>query len=110
MLLFTWDKRFKKIVLKSDSSDVVGHINKDRVNMDRNYILIIQIKSMLDNDWEVKTLHVYKKTNCIADWLTNYKLVRDLLDRESDVLVESPLEIYTLLYYDLIRSIVPRLI
>ena len=65
---------------------------------------------MLGRDREVKTLHVYRETNCAVDWLTNYGLTRYLIDRESNVLSEPPLELYTLLYYNLIGSTVSRLI
>jgi hypothetical protein len=33
---------------------------------------------------------VYREANCVADWLANYGLTRDLLDRGSDVLEEPP--------------------
>jgi hypothetical protein len=44
----------------------------------------------------------------VADWLANYGLTRDLLDRGSDVLEEPPSGLYPLLYYDLIGSTVTR--
>ena len=46
----------------------------------------------------------------VADWLANYGLTRDLLARESYVLEDPPAGVYTLLYYDLIGSTIPRLI
>ena len=52
----------------------------------------------------------YRETNCVADWLTNYGLTKDLLDRGLDVLEEPPSELYPLLYYDLIGSTIHRLI
>uniref|UniRef100_A0A6N2KYB2 Reverse transcriptase zinc-binding domain-containing protein n=1 Tax=Salix viminalis TaxID=40686 RepID=A0A6N2KYB2_SALVM len=50
------------------------------------------------------------EANCVADWLANFGLSRDLLDRGSDIITEPPSGIYTLLYYDLIGSTILRLI
>ena len=44
----------------------------------------------------------------MADWLANFGLGRDLLDRGSDVITEPPSGIYPLLYFDLIGSTIPR--
>ena len=109
-LLLTWEKGFKKVVLESNSKVVVGIINGDIVRVDKNYNLVMQIKTMLGRDWEVKTFHVYREDNCVADWLANFGLTRDLLDRGSDVITDPPAGVYTLLYYDLIGSTIPRLI
>ena len=70
----------------------------------------MHIKGTLGRDWKVKTLYVYWETNCVVDWLTNYELTRDLIDKYLNVLTEPPSEFYTLLYYDLIRSIISSLI
>ena len=78
------------------------------VRVDRNYNIIMQIKGMLGRNWEVTTYRVYREANCVADWLANYRLTRDLLDRGSDVLEEPPLGLYLLLYYDLIGSTITR--
>lgn len=43
----------------------------------------------------------------MADWLANFGLSRDLLDRDSDIINDPPSSIYTLLYYDLIGSTIP---
>ena len=94
--------------LESDSKVVVGLINEESVRVNRNYNIIMQIKGMLGRDWEVTTVHVYREANCVADWLANYGLTRDLLDRGSDVLDEPPSGLYPLLYYDLIGSTVTR--
>ena len=94
--------------LESDSKVVVSLINGDSVRVDMNYNIIMQIKGMLGRDWEVTTYHVYREANYVADWLANYGLTRDLLDRRSDVLEEPPSGLYPLLYYDLIRSTVTR--
>jgi ribonuclease HI len=107
-LQLAWDRGFRKVDLESDSKVVVGLINGDSVRVDRNYNIIMQIKGMLGRDWEVTTYHVYREANCVADWLANYGLTRDLLDRGSDVLEEPPSGLYPLLYYDLIGSTVTR--
>eukprot|EP00258_Populus_trichocarpa_P027694 XP_024443713.1 uncharacterized protein LOC112324533 [Populus trichocarpa] len=107
-LQLAWDRGFRKVDLESDSKVVVGLINGDSVRVDRNYNIIMQIIGMLGRDWEVTTYHVYREANCVADWLANYGLTRDLLDRGSDVLEEPPSGLYPLLYYDLIGSTVTR--
>ena len=61
---------------------------------------------MLGKTWEVKIVHIYREVNCVAGWLTNYRLTIDLLDKESDVLAKPPSRLYILLYYDMIVSIV----
>ena len=109
-LQLTWDKGFRKVVLESDSRVVVGLINGDKVSVYRNYNLTMQIKGMLGRDREVTTLHIYREVNCMVAWLANYVLTRDLLDSGLDVLEEPPLGMYLLLYYDLIKSIIPCLI
>ena len=80
------------------------------VRVDSNYNIIMQIKGMLGRDWEVTTVHVYREVNCVADWLVNYGLTRELLDKGFDVLEDPPSGLYHLLYYDLIGSNIPRLI
>lgn len=97
------------MILESDSSVVVGIMNGDKVSMDRNCTLIMKIRDMLDKAWEVRTVYIYRETNCVADWLANYGLSRDVIDRQSDVLMDPLSRLYTLLYYDLIGSTIPRL-
>ena len=109
-LLLTWDKGFRKVVLESDSRVAVGFITGDNVRVDKNYNLIMQIKNMVSREWEVEILHVYREANCVADWLANFGLTRELLDRGADIITDPPSGLYTLLYYDLIGSTVPRLI
>ena len=109
-LNLTWDKGFRKVVLESDSRVVIGLINGESVRVDRNFNLIMQIKNILGRDWEVIILHVYREANCVAYWLTNFGLTRDLLVRGADTISDHPSVIYPLLYYDLIGSTIPRLI
>ena len=109
-LQLTWDRGYRKVILESDSRVVIGLINGDTVSRDRNFNLVLKIKGILGRDWEVKSFHVYREANCVADWLANYGITRDLLDRESDVLEDPPAGIYTLLYYDLIGFTIPCLI
>lgn len=97
------DKGFKKVILESDSVVVINLIIKNNATMDRNYNFIMQIRRLLDRDWEVQTTHVYREANSAADWLANYGLTRDTLDRNFDVLEEPPSELYSILYYDLIE-------
>ena len=59
-LQLTWVKGFQNVILESDSCVVIGLINDDRVGMDKNYNLTMQIKDMLGRDWEVKTLYFYR--------------------------------------------------
>jgi len=64
----------------------------------------MHIKRLLDRDWEIKTTHVYREANLTADWLANYGLTRDTLDKNFDVLEEPLSWLYSILYYDLIES------
>ena len=98
------------MILESNSRAVVGIVNGDSVRVDRNYNMIMKIRELLGKDWEVKTLHVYREANCVADWLANFELTRDLIDRWSDNFTDPPVGIYILLYYDLIGSIITLLI
>ena len=109
-LQLTWDRGYRKVILESDSRVVIGLMQGDTPSMDRNYTLTMQIRDMLERDWEIQTVHIFREANCVADWLANYGLSRDVLDSQTDVLTDPPSGLYTLLYYDLIGSTIPRLI
>ena len=106
----TWDKGFRKVVLESDSKVIVGIIKGDTVRVDRNYNLIMQIRGLLGREWEVKIFHVYREANYVVDWLANFGLTNELLDRRADIITDPPSKLYSLLYYDLIGSTISRLI
>ena len=86
----TWDKGFRKVVSEFDSRVVVGVIKGDAVRVDRNYNLIMQIRELLDRDWEVKIFHVYREANCVAYWFANFGLTKDLLDRGTNIITDPP--------------------
>ena len=107
-LQLTWNTGIRRVVLESDSKVVVKLIKNGSGGVDTHYNLIMQIKAMLGREWDVEILHVHREANYVADWLTNFGLGRDLLDRGSDVITEPPSGIYPLLYFDLIGSTIPR--
>ena len=109
-LHMTWDRGFRKVVLESDSRVVVEIIKGDTMRVDRNYNLIMQIRGLMGREWEVKMIHVYREANFVADWLANFGLTRYVLERGANIITDPPSGLYSLLYYDLIRSTIPRLI
>jgi hypothetical protein len=46
----------------------------------------------------------------VADWLANFGLTKDVLERRADIITDPPSGLYSLLYYDLIGSTIPLLI
>ena len=109
-LQLVWAKGFRKVLLESDCRVALGLITGDCVKIDRNYNLTMHIRAMLGRDWEIVTGHVYREANCVADWLANFGLKRDLIDRGADIITDPPTGLYLWLYYDLIGSTIPRLI
>ena len=98
----------KKNIYLKDFKTIKYMCINSRCTLPRSTQLRLYIKGILGRVWEVTTYHVHREVNCVADWLANYELTRDLLDRGSDVLKEPPSGLYPLLYYDLIRSTFTR--
>lgn len=61
-LELAWSKGYRKL----DSAIVMDLITKDKINIDRNYCLIMKARNLLAKE-EVQTTHVYREANSVAD-------------------------------------------
>ncbi|KAJ6916919.1 hypothetical protein NC652_019353 [Populus alba x Populus x berolinensis] len=67
MMVFTglelaWSKGYRKL----DSAVVIDLITKDKINIDRDYCLIMKARNLLAKE-EFQTTHVYREANFVAD-------------------------------------------
>ena len=109
-LKLAWSLGFLKIILEYDSLIVVGLCLKQSVKADASFALVNRSREALNRDWIVQVQHFYRKANAAADWLANFRLSTHPFSRE-DSTINDPLEgLYWFLYYDLIRTVFPRLI
>lgn len=53
-LKLVWSKVFQQIILELDSTLLVDLIIKDKINIDKNYNLIMQARDLSSKDWEVQ--------------------------------------------------------
>ena len=69
-LKLAWDMGFKFIHLELDSMTVLNWLIEKTANFPTNIMpLILDCRNLLDRDWEVRVLHVYRETNACADAL-----------------------------------------
>jgi hypothetical protein len=56
---------------KSDRLVIITILNmtftNDKVIIDKNYNLTMQVRYFLAKDWDIQVIHVYKKTNSAAN-------------------------------------------
>jgi ribonuclease HI len=65
-LKLAWSKGYRKIIVESDSAIVMDLITEDKINIDRNYCLIMKARNLLAKE-EVQTTHVYREANSVPD-------------------------------------------
>jgi hypothetical protein len=66
-ILLTWSKGSQKLTVESDSAIVIDLITKNKININRNYSLIMKARDLLAREWEV-----YRKANFIADCVAKF--------------------------------------
>ena len=70
-LALAWDMGFKFIQLEIDSNVVLTWLIDHNVTYPPNMIpLICDCRNLMDWDWEVRVLHVYREANACAVTLT----------------------------------------
>ncbi|CAN1828453.1 Putative ribonuclease H protein At1g65750 [Linum perenne] len=70
-LNLAWDLGVRKILLQSDSIAVVGSIHDAPDEDARHSATVLQIHELLNREWEVKTSHVFREGNRVADLLAH---------------------------------------
>ncbi|CAN1169310.1 Putative ribonuclease H protein At1g65750 [Linum perenne] len=71
-LNLAWDIGVRKILLQSDSMAVVGSIHDTPDEDARHSATVLQIHELLNREWEVKTSHVFREGNRVADLLLEW--------------------------------------
>jgi len=76
--------RIRKLVLESDLTNIaLTLITQDTSRVDNNHALIPYIaKSLSARDREVKVQHGCREANASTNWLANFSLTKNPLDRE----------------------------
>lgn len=92
--------RIRKLVLESDLTIAWTLITQDTSRVDNNHALITIAKSLSARDREVKVQRGCREANASTNWLANFSLTKNPLDRELWMLKYPSMSLYSLLYYD----------
>ena len=69
-LALAWDMGFKYIQLELDSSVVLMWLTEQNATYPLNMLpLLCDCRNLMERDWEVRVLHVYREANACADAL-----------------------------------------
>lgn len=72
-IMLAWHKGFKNVILESDSMDLVNLMNDRRFGQFHVYATLVgEIKRLLQCDWIMKIMHVYRDANICADTLAKH--------------------------------------
>jgi hypothetical protein len=74
---------FLKVILESESKLVVQLIMQVSITVEANYSLVAKPKELLDREWKIKVQYVYREANHATDWLANFSLSMNSLDRSN---------------------------
>ncbi|KAJ1437578.1 Ribonuclease H domain [Sesbania bispinosa] len=70
-LLMAWDKGLCKVLCESDSPEVVHLLHLELIPESTPYKdLLLEIRNLLQKNWDVSLAHVVRETNYVADFLT----------------------------------------
>ena len=69
-----WENGFRRIQVGVDNKSAVHLLTMASVTEKENANLIKAIRNFLEWDWIVQLEHVYRETNCAADFLASYSL------------------------------------
>ncbi|CAL1399428.1 unnamed protein product [Linum trigynum] len=70
-LKIAWEEGYRKIELNLDSETAISIINNHSEDDHRHGQTAAMFRNLLDRDWEIKISHVYRESNCAADYLAN---------------------------------------
>ena len=73
-LLLAWNRGFRKVILESDSQNLISNLNLADKKKRENVVLSLFLRciEILNRDWQVLLCHTLRKENKVADWLANY--------------------------------------
>jgi ribonuclease HI len=96
----------RKIELHVDSAVVVEMLLNRKLSGNSGGSLVLNIRKLLELDWEVKIAHAYRSNKC-ADALTN---IGCQLDRQIVFYEECPPQMRELVQADVMGITIPRMI
>ena len=96
---FDWSAGFRKLLVECDNKTVVQMIVGEVMPHAADLPLINSIKALINLDWTVKVVHVYREANRAADWLASFA---SQFPRGLHVLQQAPASINDILYQDFI--------
>ncbi|CAI0392409.1 unnamed protein product [Linum tenue] len=101
-----WELDVKKVVLLTDSKAAIELLDS-AASSHPHYRLVVQVRQMIQREWEVRVEHTFREGNVVADFLasTGHSLPLGL----HLVSIPSPQLNYWLLF-DLVGSQTPRLV
>ncbi|GAU13938.1 hypothetical protein TSUD_262650 [Trifolium subterraneum] len=98
---------FRKVELHIDSVAVVQVISTGKLKSKLGWSLVLNIRKLLDLDWEVTITHAYRETNKCADALAN---IGCQLGREIIFFEDCPPHMKDLVLADVMGITTPRMI
>jgi hypothetical protein len=78
--------------------------------VDANYTMVNRAKEILSRKWEVRVQHTFRKANtAAADWLSNFGSMKCTYRRDNWIMDDPPIGLFSILYFNLTGSMLPRL-
>jgi hypothetical protein len=63
----------------------------------------MKARELIAKNWKVRIQHVFRKANATTDWLANYDLIKNPINKDNWI-IQNPLSgLFLTLYYDFIR-------
>ncbi|XP_019415559.1 PREDICTED: uncharacterized protein LOC109327034 [Lupinus angustifolius] len=74
-LKLVWNLGYRNVILESDCLEAIHFISgRVQVHLDRLAGIILSISDLLERNWEVRTYHIFRKGNSVADFLAKLSL------------------------------------
>ncbi|KAJ1428119.1 Ribonuclease H domain [Sesbania bispinosa] len=68
-LIIAWERGHKKLIVESDSMEVIHLVNNQTYYEDQFGEVVRHIQQLLKKDWHVQCIHVMREANLLADLL-----------------------------------------
>jgi hypothetical protein len=86
--------------LELDFLLVVRLITRPIINIDANYTLVMKARELITKDRMVQIQHIFREANAAADWLANYNLIRNPINRNNWIIqIHHQVVFYLVLWY-----------
>ncbi|KAF7835253.1 Ribonuclease H protein [Senna tora] len=95
-----WNAGYRRIIVETDSKDVVENISKRNMEMHQSSQLVRKVRNLMQRNWDVKIRHEYREANEVAHRLAS--LAR--IGADTIVFNEAPGPILPLLFKDQMGS------